>query len=194
VKTNTITQGTKYILPLTLSSASSGAIDPTLQTTYFRFDTLLRKTSDVTGLAVLTVSDENSGGSGAGEGSPKLVDNDVNTKYLFQSWGTALANNGGAWFQLKFSTAVAVGAYVLTSANDGPTRDLKDWKLQGSSNGTSWTDIDTRAGEQFPNRFQSKRYEVPGTPQAYTYYRIFMTANNGSSLVQIAEWRLIKYE
>lgn len=194
VKTNTVTPGVRYMLPITLSSASSGEIVSTLQTTYFRFDTLLKKSIDVTGLGTLTVSNENDGGSAAGEGSPKLTDNDINTKYLFQSWNTALATNGGAWFKLQFATAVAVGAYTITSANDAASRDLKDWKLQASNDNSTWVDIDTRTGEMFPSRFLTRRFEVPGTPQAYTYYRIFMTANNGSSLVQIGEWRLIRYE
>ena len=194
VKTNTVTPGVRYMLPITLSSVTSGEIVSTLQTTYFRFDTLLKKSIDVTGLGTLTVSNENDGGSAAGEGSPKLTDNDINTKYLFQSWNTALATNGGAWFKLQFATPVAVGAYTITSANDAASRDMKDWKLQGSTDNTTWVDIDTRTGEMFPSRFLTRRFEVPGTPQAYTYYRIFMTANNGSSLVQIGEWRLIRYE
>jgi hypothetical protein len=194
VKTNTVTPGVRYMLPITLSTASSGQIVSTLQTTYFRFDTLLKKSIDVTGLGTLTVSNENDGGSAAGEGSPKLTDNDVNSKYLFQSWTTALATNGGAWFKLQFGTPVAVGAYTITSANDAASRDMKDWKLQGSTDNTTWVDVDTRTGELFPSRYLTRRFEVAGTPQPYAYYRIFMTANNGSSLVQIGEWRLIRYE
>ena len=194
VKTNTVTTGIRYILPITLISSSNGNIDPNLQTSYFRFDTLLRKSTDITGQGTLTVLAENTGGPGAGEGSLKLIDNDINTKYLFFNWSTVFATYGGAWFQLQFPTAVAVGAYTFTSANDASSRDPKDWKLQGSNNGTTWIDIDTRTGEMFANRFQTKRYEVSGTPQAYTYYRIFMTAINGGTLFQMAEWRLIKYE
>ncbi|RXK62041.1 DUF1735 domain-containing protein [Lacibacter luteus] len=193
VKTNTVTVGVRYMLPISLSTAANGQIVSSLQTTYFRFDTLLRKSIDVTGLGTLTVSNENDGGSGAGEGSPKLIDNDINTKYLFQTWNTALATNGGAWWKLQFGTPVTVGAYTFTSANDGATRDPKDWKLQGSNDNTTWTDLDTRTGEQFAARFQTKRYEV-ASPQSFTYYRVFMTANNGSSLFQMAEWRVIKYE
>lgn len=193
VKTNTVVTGVRYMLPISLSSSTNGQIVSSLQTTYFRFDTLLRKSVDVTGLSAITVSDENAGGAGAGEGSPKLIDNDINTKYLFPNWPISLANNGGAWFKLQFATPVAVGAYTFTSANDAATRDPKDWKLQGSNDNATWTDLDTRAGEQFAARFQTKRFEV-AAPQTFTYYRIFMTANNGSSLFQMAEWRVIKYE
>ena len=179
--------GVRYLLPITLVSSSNGAINPELQTTYFRFDTILRKSIDITTQGTLRVSNENGGGSAAGEGSPKLVDGDINTKYLYNYVPSS-------WFEIKFPTAVAVGAYAFTSANDASTRDPKDWTLQGSNDGTNWTDIDRKVDETFASRFQTKRYEIAGTPQAYTTYRILLTANGGSSLFQMAEWRLFRYE
>lgn len=181
--------GVRYMLPIVFVSSATSPINPNLQTSYFRFDTIIRKAVDVTGLGTLTVSNENSGGAAAGEGSPKLVDNDVNTKYLYSGF------NPSGWFQEKFTTPVNVGAYTFTSANDASDRDPKSWTLQGSNDGTSWTVLDTRVNESFGARFQTKRYELPVTMTAtYTYYRIFLSANNGGSLFQMAEWRLIKYE
>lgn len=187
VASNKMRFGVRYMLPITLVSSSNGVINPELQTTYFRFDTILRKSIDVTTQGTLRVSNENGGGSTAGEGSPKLVDGDINTKYLYNYVPTS-------WFELKLPTAVAVGAYTFTSANDANTRDPKNWTLQGSNDGTNWTVIDTQVDETFAARFQTKRYEIAGTPQAYTTYRIYMTANGGSSLFQMAEWRLFRYE
>jgi hypothetical protein len=187
VSTSTLPFGKKYMLPITLTSAG-GTIDPALKTSYFRFDTIMRKSVDVTALGTLTVSNENPGGSGAGEGSLKLVDNDIATKYLYFGFDP----NG--WFQLQFTSPVAVGAYTFTSANDASGRDPKNWTLSGSNNGTTWTTIDTRTNELFAARAQTNRYEIAGIPQAYTYYKVFLTANNGSTIFQMAEWRLIKYE
>ena len=187
VSTNTLPFGIKYMLPITLTSAG-GNIDPTLKTSYFRFDTIMRKSVDVTALGTLTVSNENPSGSGAGEGSLKLVDNEIGTKYLYFGF------NPAGWFQLQFTSPVAVGAYTFTSANDASGRDPKTWTLNGSNDGTAWTPIDSRANELFAARAQTNRYEIAGIPQAYTYYRVFLTANNGSTLFQMAEWRLIKYE
>ena len=178
--------GVRYMLPITLVSSSNGPINPELQTTYFKFDTILRKSIDVTSQGTLRVSNENGGGSGAGEGSPKLVDNNTNTKYLYNYVPTS-------WFELKFPTAVAVGAYTFTSANDASGRDPKNWTLQGSNDGTNWTVVDTRVDESFAARFQTKRYEI-ATPQAFTTYRVYVTANNGEGLFQMAEWRLFRYE
>lgn len=187
VASNRMRFGVRYLLPITLVSASNGAINPQLQTTYFRFDTILRKSVDVTGQGTLAVSNENGGGSSAGEGSPKLIDGDINTKYLYNYVPDS-------WFELRFASAVAVGAYTFTSANDASSRDPKNWTLQGSNDGTTWTTLDTRVDETFVSRFQTKRYEIPGTPGAYTRYRVVVNANGGSSLFQMAEWRLIRYE
>ena len=188
IATSSLPFGIRYMLPITLTSVSTGNINPALKTSYFRFDTIIRKSVDVTGLGVLTVSNENPGGPDAGEGSLKLVDNDIDSKYLYFGFDPA------GWFQLKFANPVAVGAYTFTSANDASGRDPKNWILKGSNDGTNWTNVDTRTGESFAARAQTNRYEIAGTPQAYTYYRVFLTANNGSTLFQMAEWRLIRYE
>ena len=44
---------------------------------------------------------------------------------------------------------IAVVHYALTSANDSPERDPKDWQLQGSQNGSDWTTLDTQSGQDF---------------------------------------------
>lgn len=188
VSSSKVRFGVRYMLPITLTGSTNGPITPDLQTSYFRFDTILRKAVDITGQGALTVSNENTGGPTAGEGSTKLTDNDINTKYLYFGFSSA------CWFQLKYATPTTVGAYTFTSANDASDRDPKNWTLQGSNDGNTWTVLDTRTNETFGSRFLTKRYEVPGSPAAYTYYRIFLTANNGSTIFQMAEWRLIRYE
>jgi hypothetical protein len=181
--------GVRYMLPITLVSSSNGPINPQMQTTYFRFDTIQRKSVDVTSQGTLTVSNEHSGGPTNNEGSPKLVDNNTATKYLYSGF------NPAGWFQLQFNTAVTVGAYTFTSGNDAPSRDPKTWTLRGSNDGTNWTILDTRTDEFFSARAQTRRFELPVTATgSYTHYRIFLTANNGDNLFQMAEWRLIRYE
>lgn len=77
-------------------------------------------------------------------------------------------------------------SYSVTSANDFPARDPKNWSLQGSNNGTSWTTLDTRTGQTFASRFLTKTYTFSNTT-AYSYYRLNVTANNGGAELQIAE-------
>lgn len=186
ITTTNLDKSIKYILPITIATASSGFIDSSLRTTYFTVDTIKRLEKDITATAALSVSRDNGSGADGGEGSKKLVDGDYNSKFLTDGFPQAF------WFQLTFPAAQIIAAYTITSGNDAPDRDMKDWTLEGSNDGTTWTVLDTRMGETFSGRNTTVRYEFTNTT-AYTQYRINVQANNGSNLIQISEWRIITY-
>ena len=85
-----------------------------------------------------------------------------------------------AWVELELADPVKVVRYALTSANDSAGRDPRDWTLKGSNDGTTWTTLDTRSGEDFPERFQTREYAFANTV-AYRHYRLDITANHGDS-------------
>ncbi|CCH34630.1 GH92 family glycosyl hydrolase [Actinosynnema sp. NPDC047251] len=115
----------------------------------------------------------------AGEVKENLVDGSTGSKWL------AFTPTG--WAEFTFPEPVAVRRYALTSADDEPERDPRDWSLSGSADGTTWTPIDTRAGEVFTARHLTKTYETANTA-AFRYYRIDITANAGGvNLLQLAE-------
>ncbi|MGZ3839192.1 MAG: BT_3987 domain-containing protein [Flavisolibacter sp.] len=186
ITTKNLDRTLKYILPVMIQSVSSGTVDSSLRTTYFLIDTIQRLEKDITGKATLTVAWDNGGGPDAGEGSKKLVDGDNNTKFLIGGYSSNF------WVQLQFPSPQVVGAYTITSGNDAPERDPKDWQLVGSNDGNTWTVLDNRVGEVFPNRNQVRRFEFNNST-AYNYYRMNITADGGSNLLQISEWRLITY-
>jgi glucose/arabinose dehydrogenase len=128
-------------------------------------------------VAEVTASGENP----PNEGKANLVDGKTSTKWLtFSPTG---------WVTLKLEKPAAVVNYALTSANDFDGRDPKSWNLQGSTDGTNWTTLDTQTGQTFPQRFQSRQFPFTNTT-AYLYYRLNITANGGESLIQLAELRL----
>ncbi|MBC6111547.1 discoidin domain-containing protein [Pedobacter fastidiosus] len=140
---------------------------------------------DVTAKGVLSVNVENSGGSSAGEGSLKVVDNDINSKFLINPYQSSL------YMQLTFPAPQQVASYTLTSGGDAPDRDPKNWKLSGSTDGSNFVDLDTRTGETFSGRNLTKTYNFKNKV-LYKYYRLSITANNNGSLFQLSEWRLIE--
>lgn len=137
---------------------------------------------DVTDEGTLTVSQENGGGPGAGEGSPKVVDGDTNSKYLAEY-------KQPFWLTLQFEEAKVANVYTLTSGNDAPGRDPRDWQILGSNDGENWDLLDERTGETFNSRNLTREFYF-ANDTAYTYYRLDVTSNNGSGLFQMSEWRL----
>jgi PAS domain S-box-containing protein len=73
--------------------------------------------------------------------------------------------------QSRKSTRELTG-YALTSANDSPERDPRDWRLRGSrDDGASWDILDTRKDESFPVRFGRREFALK-KPAKYPLYRL----------------------
>lgn len=199
VKTASIpfTGARPYIIPLAIESVSAGGINKSISTTFFTLDTLVQKPDFTNDGVTLTVDKENRGGASASEGSPKLIDNNVSTKFLIflSDYGAGPYTNN---VQLKYPRGQKAVRYSLTSGGDAPGRDPKNWILEGSNNGTAWTTLDTRTNEVFANRTQTNVYAIaPASQGKYTYYRLTFTdyfGGNGvaGQIFQLAEFRLFK--
>ena len=128
------------------------------------------------------------GGSGS-EGSDKAIDGNTGTKW-FSGGGSS-----SGWLQIDLGAgnAQTVVRYDITSANDVPNRDPRDWQVLGSQDAISWTTLDARSGETFATRFLTKQYALMnGT--AYRYYKLNILSNFGGNTadgIQLAEWALI---
>ena len=106
-------------------------------------------TSQVSGV---TASSDNP----PGEPAAKAADGDVNSKWVdFHATG---------WINVTFPKAATVKRYALVSANDAPERDPGDWQLQDSNDGSTWTTLDTKTGQNLHQRFQARAFDSP-TPR-----------------------------
>ena len=138
---------------------------------------------------IFSVNLEAGAGADSGEGSKKLVDQDINTKFLQAGFdGTQKCT-----FELK--TPQVVGAYTLTSGNDAPDRDPRFWILQGSLDGIQYTDLHTVTVCPWENndnsRKQTKLFHFDNYI-AYKFYRLYIKSNRGSRVFQLAEWTINK--
>ncbi|MEU6467054.1 GH92 family glycosyl hydrolase [Streptomyces sp. NPDC046976] len=117
--------------------------------------------------------------AGAGEVKENLADGESGTKWLtFQPTG---------WAEFDLDKPVEVRTYALTSANDAAERDPRDWKLLGSTDGKDWKTLDTRAGETFSERFQTRSYDLQQAAE-YQHFRLEVTKNNGApDILQLAD-------
>ncbi|HMR84454.1 MAG TPA: DUF1735 domain-containing protein [Niabella sp.] len=187
--TSGLDRSKKYMLPIKMDAPSGSKVSSNLAITYFRLENIVRRETDITDLTKLTVSQEHRDGSGHGEGSPKLVDGSIDTKFLLHVFPANF------WAQLEFTEAKIVNAYTLTSGNDASERDPKNWRIMGSNNGTNWELLDSRGNEGFAIRKQTRFFEFENTTP-YKYYRLHIDALNGNpigGLFQLAEWRVITF-
>ncbi len=118
-----------------------------------------------------------------GEEEAKAFDNNINTKWVtYTSYGVIQYDFAG-------DTAYAISSYSITSANDVPERDPKNWELQGSNDGISWISLDSRSDMVFTERHQTVSFSFTNaTP--YRMYRLNITAAYGNSALQLAEIQL----
>jgi len=114
----------------------------------------------------------------------KAFDNTVTTKWIALNVQTA-------WLRYQFGggATYAITSYTVTSANDLPGRDPRDWRLEGSMDGVNWTTVDARAGQVFPDRLLTNQFSFANTT-AYPVYRFFVVANSGDASTQVAEIQL----
>lgn len=178
-----LTLGVKYMLPIKLVSVSSGTISSDLSVTYFRIDEINVRSRDVTKGGTLTGNYTNSPGT---EQLTNLIDSNFTSKYLAFNYNTDL------YVQLAYPSSKKIDAYTITSGNDAPDRDPKDFNLQGSNDGTTWTTIDSRSNESFLSRNLTRTFNL-ATEAGYSYYRLNITSISGASLIQVSEWRLLDY-
>ncbi|SDC19219.1 BT_3987 domain-containing protein [Niabella drilacis] len=177
----------KYMFPITLKSVGWDNVDSASTTAWFRIDEIVRPERDVTSQATLSVNIDNSGGADANEGSKKVVDNNIDTKFYTGSFAP------GLWMQLAFQKEISIGAYTLTSGNDEHVRDPKSWVFQGSDNASDWTNLDVQTNIVFSDFKQTKRFETDNQ-QTYKYYRIVINEKSGTNTsFQLSEWRVIEY-
>ncbi|MPN25994.1 hypothetical protein SDC9_173416 [bioreactor metagenome] len=126
------------------------------------------------------ITEKNNDSPGA-EGIGNVIDGNPGSKYLTRKPTT--------WMMWHMDRPFVANNYELTAANDAPERDPKDWKLEGSNDGVNWTLLDQQSGITFPTRFYKRKFVITN-PGEYSYYRIDITANNGASIFQLADWIL----
>jgi hypothetical protein len=117
------------------------------------------------------------------EGSAQAFDNDSTTKWL------AFASTAWLQYAAPIGQVYAVTQYSITSANDDYGRDPQDWQLLASNDGVNWTVLDTQTAQTFSGRETTNTYTLANT-QAYTYYRLNITANDGGADTQLADLNL----
>jgi len=139
-----------------------------------------------------TSSHENPSGKDSNEGTSKLIDNNLRSKFFVNG---SMPN---LWFRFEFFEPQVINGYTLTAGNDAPERDPRDWKIQGSQDGSenSWVDLHTVVdAPRIPGDRGQGRASVTykfNNSTAYQFYRMRITANHNMGGFQLAEIRLLQ--
>lgn len=121
----------------------------------------------------------------AGEKYVKLFDGNKLTKFLAEFH----AANRPIAMIYQFVDPVVANVYTMTSANDADARDPKSWRLEGSLDGVTYVQLDTRQDMIFNSRFETQIYDFKNTV-AYKYFKLTILSNRGDNLFQMAEWTM----
>ena len=100
----------------------------------------LAQTVDITEGGTATSNGDVSGG----EDVTKAFDNTTATKFN-SNHSLPLT----VQYDFAGNNAYAVNSYTVSSANDAPARDPRDWQFQGSNDGTNWTTKKTSLSSNF---------------------------------------------
>jgi len=137
--------------------------------------------SVLSGVTGVTASAENT----PNEAAAFVADGNASSKWL------AFTNT--AWVQYQLAQPQPMVRYTLTSGNDEPDRDPKDFRVQGSNNGTDWVTVDERSGELFSGRGETRSFTLATPSAEYTSYRldVLATRTPSKNIVQLAGWEPI---
>jgi len=129
------------------------------------------------------------------ENAANAFDGSINTKWfnypVAARPGDLAYNNGWIQYQFGGGERLVITAYAITSANDVPSRDPKNWEFQGSNDGTTWVTLDTRENQRFSGRHSTNSYSVTNDV-AYGYYRLNISeAGHTGYGIQLAELQLM---
>lgn len=79
------------------------------------------------------------------------------------------------WLSYQWASGVVATEYWITMDSTYLSRAPKDFKFQGSNDGSSWTDLDTQTGITSWTAHIPNKYSFSNST-SYTYYRLYVTA------------------
>jgi hypothetical protein len=151
------------------------ALQVGMDTSMYSANVVPAMTSDTTPSGVVTISSQQDGSLPGWE----VFDHGLSTGTGENGWHSA---NAGfpAWISYQFPAAHKIELYSFRSrfnANGagGGTWAPRTWTLEGSNDGTNWTVVDTRTGQQSKSD-EVRTYKV-ANPGMFSYYKVNVTDN-----------------
>ncbi len=104
-------------------------------------------------------------------------------------------NDTAGYWQYQMSRGRSVLIFSVKSAVDSAANAPKDFKIQGSLDGSDWDDLKEVTGETGWNAAGEERLFICNYfDEEYTYYRIDISDNNGGASTRVAEFGFLAYK
>lgn len=115
-----------------------------------------------------------------GQGKEKVYDGLLATKWTINTQAGSIT--------YKLPTSVRVTRYTLGVPAGNSNNNPKNWTLQGSANGSTFTTLHTVTNNTWAGDYDSQEFTVT-SPGFYLYYKLDITANIGATTsTQLAEF------
>ncbi|WP_020579895.1 GH92 family glycosyl hydrolase [Actinopolymorpha alba] len=110
-----------------------------------------------------------------------LFDNNSGTE------ATLSGNQRWAQYEFRNGTKQQISFYTLTSGKGDSGADPRNWTLQGSNDGKTWTVVDKRDNETFRWRQQTRPFKL-AKPANFSHFRIAFTGSGTSTSLAEVEF------
>ena len=103
----------------------------------------------------------------------------------------------GEWIQIQLSLPIILNNYNIYTTNlnaNALLRGPKDFRIAGSTDGVSWTLVDSQSSITGYTS-GGKLFNIANNTKAYSYYRLVIISNNANTdgFVSIQEWELFGF-
>jgi hypothetical protein len=99
-------------------------------------------------------------------------------------------NSGVDWLEIDMGVGASYTPTQYTVKAWNPSTNApKSWTFQGSNDNSTWTTLDTRTSETGWQNDERRFYTVTGSA-AYRYFRLNITATNGTTATDIQEFSI----
>lgn len=107
----------------------------------------------------------------------------------FSNGGNYWRNGGGStgFLQIDMGSASGIISSYAIQNGDSTGRSPNTWQLQGSNDGSTFTNLDSQTGITWASQPLTKTFTITGNSTAYRYYRVNVTAVNGGGFVVIGQ-------
>jgi hypothetical protein len=128
-----------------------------------------------------------------GETEAQAFDNNINTKWITSDTFPTVIGASIAAPASPITQRVA--AYTLTTANDVQARDPLSWEFQFANDDIFWVGARAEVNQPWLRRGETRAF-LTEVPTNHRRFRLNITANNGASFTQLAEfkpWEFVPY-